>query len=99
MTTTLLDLWLSATAERDALRAQLEHLQALWLRAEAEADHWYFEANNPEDARERRAAHLRWAATLGGEPLTAEFMEARARELRAEIDQRWAAEVAGRKAS
>lgn len=52
----VIDLWLNAAAEVDALRAQLEQLEALWLAAEADADFWYFEANNPDEARERRRA-------------------------------------------
>jgi hypothetical protein len=96
---TLLDLFLEAAAERAALRAQLEYAIEAWQRAEAAADHWYFAANNPEEVREQRAEFLRWAASLGGEPLTVEVMEERARALRVEIDERWAAEAAGRKAS
>lgn len=37
-------------------RAQVEELERLWLAAEHDADHWYFEANNPEEARAQRAA-------------------------------------------
>ena len=51
---TLLDLWLAAAAEASALRAQLAQLEAMWLEAEFDADFWYFEANNPDEARERR---------------------------------------------
>ncbi|MGW9345877.1 hypothetical protein ACWGR3_30510 [Streptomyces albidoflavus] len=52
--TAFLTLWLRAASEVDALRAQLAHLEAMWLRAEADADYWYFEANNPDEARARR---------------------------------------------
>lgn len=80
-------LWLRTAAEVTALRSQLAHLEALWLRAEAEADHWYFEANNPAEARERRAA-LASTAHLD------------VRAARQETAQRWAApDAAERQAS
>ena len=43
---TLIDLWLEAVHEAHALRAQLAHLEEAWLRAEADADFWYFQACN-----------------------------------------------------
>lgn len=51
---TFLRWWLAARAEAEALRAQLAVLEAQWLAAEHAADYWYFEANNPEEAREAR---------------------------------------------
>ncbi|MDR7184627.1 hypothetical protein J2X85_001650 [Microbacterium trichothecenolyticum] len=42
----LIDFWMRAAAEADALRAQVAHLEQAWLRAEADADYWYFQANN-----------------------------------------------------
>ena len=44
--TTLIDLWLEAAHEAHALRAQLAHLEEAWLRAENDADYWYFQACN-----------------------------------------------------
>ncbi|MDR7113750.1 hypothetical protein J2X03_003650 [Microbacterium trichothecenolyticum] len=44
--TTLIDLWLEAAQEAHALRAQLAYLEEAWLRAEADADYWYFQACN-----------------------------------------------------
>jgi hypothetical protein len=44
--TTLIDLWLEAAHEAHALRAQLAYLEEAWLRAEADADYWYFQACN-----------------------------------------------------
>lgn len=52
---TLLELYTEKALEATALRAQLAELTRMWLRAEADADFWYFEANNAEDARARRA--------------------------------------------
>ena len=46
--TTLMDLWLEAALEADALRAQLGYLERAWLRAEADADYWYYQANNSQ---------------------------------------------------
>lgn len=42
----MLDMWLKAVVEVEALRAQLAYLEEAWLRAEADADYWYFQANN-----------------------------------------------------
>lgn len=47
-------LWLDAAAEVRVLREHVAQLEQQWLRAELDADYWYFEANNPEEARERR---------------------------------------------
>jgi hypothetical protein len=44
--TQLIDLWLAAAHEAHALRAQLAYLEEAWLRAEADADYWYFQACN-----------------------------------------------------
>ena len=44
--TQFIDLWLRAALEADALRAQLASLEEAWLRAEADADYWYFQACN-----------------------------------------------------
>lgn len=44
--TVLIDLWLEAAHEAHALRAQLAYLEEAWLRAEADADYWYFQACN-----------------------------------------------------
>lgn len=54
MTSLFLDWWLESRLEVKALTAQLAVLEAAWLRAEADADFWYFEANNTDEARERR---------------------------------------------
>ena len=52
---TLVELWQESSGEVWALREQVKYLEAAWLRAEFDADYWYFEANNPELARKRRA--------------------------------------------
>ena len=55
----IIDFWLKAAGEAEALRHQVAYLEAAWLRAEADADYWYAQANNPEQAlklQERRAA-------------------------------------------
>lgn len=84
---TVWDLYYEAIAERAALRIQLEATTQLWLNAEADADHWYFEANNPAEARERKA---QLADTTCIDVV----------ENRAATDQRWAAlSAAGRQAS
>lgn len=44
--TQLIDLWLETAHEAHALRAQLAYLEEAWLRAEADADYWYFQACN-----------------------------------------------------
>ncbi|MBW9108976.1 hypothetical protein [Microbacterium ureisolvens] len=44
--TTLIDLWLEAAHEAHSLHAQLAYLEEAWLRAEADADYWYFQACN-----------------------------------------------------
>jgi hypothetical protein len=44
----LLELWQESSREVAALREQLKYLEAAWLRAEADADYWYAQANNPE---------------------------------------------------
>ncbi|GAA2573897.1 MULTISPECIES: hypothetical protein [Microbacterium] len=44
--TRLIDLWLKSAYEVHALRAQLAYLEEAWLRAEADADFWYFQACN-----------------------------------------------------
>ena len=59
--TTLIDLWLEAAHEAYALRAQLAHLEEAWLRAEADADFWYFHACN---------RNLREAPELSPQPRT-----------------------------
>lgn len=82
----ILTLWLRAALEVAALRAQLAYLEAAWLRAEAAADYWYFEANNPDDARSRRAA-------------LASTAPVDVREARRDTAQRWADLSAGRTAS
>lgn len=51
-----INLWLDARHEIWALQEHVKQLEAMWLRAEADADHWYFEANNPAEARERHHA-------------------------------------------
>lgn len=84
---TVWDRYFELLAERAALRIQLEATTQLWLAAEADADHWYFEANNPAEARERRA---QLADTTCIDVV----------ENRAATDQRWAAmDAAGRQAS
>lgn len=45
-----------AAVTADTFRAQVAELERLWLRAEADADHWYFEAHNPVEALARRKA-------------------------------------------
>lgn len=71
-------------AGADLARAQLELRLA---EAEHEADHWYFEANNPEEARAARAERMSTTA----------LDVAAARQ---ETAERWAAlDAAGRKAS
>lgn len=52
----MLELWLRAAAEADALRQQLAYLEAAWLRAEADADYWYAQANNPHLRRQTSSA-------------------------------------------
>lgn len=42
--TAFMDVWLEAAIRADALQAQLAHLEAAWLRAEADADYWYLQA-------------------------------------------------------
>jgi len=44
--TTIIDLWLEAAYEARALRAQVAYLEEAWLRAEADADYWYFQTCN-----------------------------------------------------
>ena len=44
--TQLIDIWLQAAHEANALRAQLAYLEEAWLRAEADADYWYALACN-----------------------------------------------------
>lgn len=44
--TGFIDLWLDAALQVDALQAQLAYLERAWLRAEADADYWYFQACN-----------------------------------------------------
>jgi hypothetical protein len=79
--------WLDAAAEVRVLREHVAMLERQWLRAELDADYWYFEANNPDEARERRRALASTAA-----------LDARA--ARQETAERWAAlDAAGRKAS
>lgn len=46
-----MELWLERAAEANALKAQVAHLEQAWLRAEADADYWYFQANNPTHTR------------------------------------------------
>jgi hypothetical protein len=54
--TTLIDLWLQAAQEAHALRAQLAYLEEAWLRAEADADYWYFQACNTVSTNHTRIA-------------------------------------------
>lgn len=68
--------WLEAMAEVRALREHVGWLEEQWTRAELDADRWYFEANNPDEARARHAA-LASTASID------------AREARLEADQRW----------
>lgn len=80
-------LWLRAASEVTVLREQVAWLEQQWLRAELDADYWYFEANNPDEARERRRA-LASTASID------------ARLARQETAERWAAlDTDGRKAS
>lgn len=82
-----MQLWLNAAAEARVLREHAAWLEEQWLRAELDADYWYFEANNPDEARERRRA-LASTAVLD------------ARAARQETAERLAAlDAAGRKAS
>ena len=60
-----INLWLEARHEVWALREHVKQLEAMWLRAEADADHWYFEANNPDEARERRTRAFRAMHGMG----------------------------------
>ncbi len=53
---TIMDLWLESARENTSLRAQLEQLEAAWLRAEADADYWYAIANNPDLEAQRHQA-------------------------------------------
>lgn len=39
-----INLWLEAALHVDALQAQVAYLERAWLRAEADADYWYFQA-------------------------------------------------------
>lgn len=48
---TLFDLWRASACEAAALREQIAYLEAAWLAAEADADFWYFHANNPTHTR------------------------------------------------
>ena len=51
--TTFMGLWLESALEADALRAQLAYLEEAWLRAEADADYWYFQANKSHTSERR----------------------------------------------
>lgn len=55
--TTLLELWVHAALEVDALRAQAGYLEESWLRAEADADYWYFQANNDRNEPSTERPH------------------------------------------
>lgn len=79
-------LWLNAAAEVTVLREHVAWLEQQWTRAETDADYWYFEANNPDEARERRRSLASTAA-----------LDARA--ARQETAQRWAADAARKQAS
>lgn len=75
------DLW------RDGFHAGAAAVRARLARAEADADYWYFEANNPDEARARRAE-------------LASGLSIDAAGARQETAERWAAlDAAGRKAS
>lgn len=52
----IIDYWLKAAGEAEALQHQVAYLEAAWLRAEAEADYWYAQANNPEQALKLQAS-------------------------------------------
>lgn len=79
-------LWLRAASEVTVLREHVVWLEQQWLQAAADADYWYFEANNPDEARERRRA-LASTASID------------ARIARQETAQRWAADAAGKQAA
>ena len=49
--TQFIDLWLEAAHQAYVLRAQLAYLEKDWLRAEADADYWYFQACNTHPTR------------------------------------------------
>lgn len=45
------DFWLEAAGQVDAPQAQVGYLERAWLRAEADADYWYFQACRRDHTR------------------------------------------------